>query len=253
MVKLLGLSTGFSGKAVTQSCNLHINQGEILSLIGPNGCGKTTLLKPIAGLIAPLSGKIEICSRDISSYSRKELAQIMAFLPQIRAVPNIDVQTLVSHGRFPHLKFSRRMTERDRQQIELAMEMTGVSDLRRRNVSSLSGGERQRVYIAMTLAQEAKLLIWDEPTTYLDLNCQFDILELAKKLNIQGITIVMSMHDVSAALEYSHSVCVMGRKGEICSVDSPNSIFASGIIEELYNVSAAEIEKNNRKLYFFYR
>lgn len=253
MIELNNVTTGFHSYPVSSNIDFTINDDALISVIGPNGCGKTTLLKTIAGLLHPLKGSININGISLYELSKRSLARQVSFLPQVRSVPDINVETLVSHGRFPHLKFSRQMTVYDKECVERAMELTNITNLRRRNLSTLSGGERQKVYIAMTVAQGTPVVIWDEPTTFLDISCQFDILELAGKLNQNGIAIVMAIHDLPSALSYSKSICIMDTNKRIVMHDTAKAVYSSGIIDRIYNISSSVHEHAGKTHYFFFK
>jgi len=241
MVECKGISTGYSGTIVSQNVNLSVSEGEIFTMIGPNGCGKTTLLKTMAGLLPLKEGEVRLKGKGLSAYSARQLALCRSYLPQLRDTPDITVNALVSHGRFPYLGFSRQISSRDRESVESAMEIMGISHLRHKKLWELSGGQRQRVYLAMTVAQETPLLLWDEPTTYLDINSRLSIMELAKTLNQQGKTIIMTLHDLSDALTVSHRVCLMDERGAVVITASPEQVFGSGEIDQVFGVRSERV------------
>lgn len=242
MLECLSLSTGYPGVLVSDKLELTVRRGEILSLIGPNGCGKTTLLKTMAGLLPPLDGSIRLDGMDFRQMSERELARQRAYLPQVRETPDLTVGALVAHGRFPHMGFSRQMTDMDKQFVARAMDITGISSWRDRRLRQLSGGQCQRVYLTMTVAQGTPLLLWDEPTTYLDINNRLAIMELAKRLNRSGKTIVMTLHDLSDALTVSDRVCLMDERGSLLIVDTPESVFRSGEIDQVFSVRSEQVK-----------
>lgn len=241
MVECSALCTGYGETRVSGGLDLSVQKGEILALIGPNGCGKTTLLKTMAGLLPPKGGTVRLEGRAVTEMTERELARTRAYLPQLRETPELTVGALVSHGRFPHLGFSRKMTAHDRLCVERAMEMTGVAQWREKKLKALSGGQRQRVYLAMTVAQETPLLLWDEPATYLDVNNRLWIMELAKELNRAGKTIVMTLHDLSDALTVSHRVCLMDAAGGIRGTGVPEELFRSGEIDLVFGVRSEQV------------
>ena len=191
MLELRGIAAGYGGTPVLREISFTVPKGSLTALIGPNGCGKTTLLRAAARQLPLLAGEILLDGRPVSSYGRTEFARKAAFMPQVRSVPAITAGALVAHGRFPHLGFSRRLRPEDRAAVQAAMEATGVADWANRDLRALSGGERQRVYLAMALAQDTDLILLDEPTTYLDPGRQFELLDLIASLPGRGKTVVM--------------------------------------------------------------
>lgn len=241
MLDCVGLTTGYGSSPISRSIDLHVEPGELFTLIGPNGCGKTTLLKTMAGLLPPLEGTIQLEGSPLDRLSQRELARKRAYLPQLREVPDITVEALVGHGRFPYLGFSRQMTRTDREALEEAMVLTGVAQWRGRRVSELSGGQRQRVYLAMTVAQDTPVLLWDEPTTYLDVNHRLELMELARKLNRAGRTLIMTLHDLADALAISHRVCLMDRTGAVAALGTPDEVFESRAIDRVFAVHSERV------------
>ena len=203
MIELKHITAGYQGGVVLRDVSLTIPAGRITTLIGPNGCGKTTLLRVAARQLTPSAGQVLAAGRPVEDYDRREFARFASLMPQVRDVPAITVERLVAHGRFPYLGLSRRMRPEDRQQVARAMQAAGVEQWRGRDLRELSGGERQRAYIAMALAQDTRIILLDEPTTYLDLGVQFEILGLLQRLNEQGKAIVMVLHDLAQALRVS--------------------------------------------------
>lgn len=241
MLDCVNLSTGYGKRTISEQINLSVEEGELFALIGPNGCGKTTLLKTMVGLLPPIGGSVALNGSDLTTVPPRVLARQRAYLPQLREVPDISVEALVGHGRFPYLGFSRQMTAHDRSQLEIAMELTGVSQWRHQPISTLSGGQRQRVYLAMTVAQDTPLLLWDEPATYLDVNNRLELMDLARRLNAAGKTIVMTLHDLSDALTLSHRVCLMDRQGAIAAFGAPDEVYASGALDRVFGVQSERV------------
>lgn len=235
MIECKNICAGYRNVTILHDLTFTIPTGGLVSIIGPNGCGKTTLLRTMAKQIPPQSGTVLYDGVNIATISRKDLARTAAFLPQVRPIPSISVQALVSHGRFPHLGFSRTLRPEDRIAVQRAMEQTGITPWANRSLDSLSGGERQRVYLAMALAQETDIIFLDEPTTYLDLHYQFDLLELLQQLQRSGKTIVMVLHDLSSALRYSTQVVLMDQ-GQLLFSDSPQALRNTDLLAQTFHV-----------------
>lgn len=250
ILSLSHVSAAYSGREVVTDISFEIARGEILSLAGPNGCGKSTLLKVASGQMKPSSGDISLCGRAIAGIPIKERALIVSVLPQVRSIPEITVERLVMHGRFPHLGMSRRPGKEDYDKVEAAIELTGISEFRNRDIRELSGGERQRVYIAMAVAQDTELIFLDEPTTFLDPGHQFEILELIKRLNRQGKTIVAVLHDLPQALSYSDRVAVMN-EGKLLRLGTPSEIFDSAVFDTLFGITGHRTVDGASEAYYF--
>ena len=239
MLELRNISVGYAAP-VLQGVSFAARPGTLTALVGRNGCGKTTLLRAMAGQ-QPFTGEILLDGRSLRDYKRKELAQHLAFLPQARTVPDIRVQNLVEHGRFPYLGFSRRMTPQDHDAVALAMEQAGVTAWQDRYLNELSGGQRQRVYLAMALAQGGQTLLLDEPMTYLDAAAQFRFLELLRSLAAQGRTIVLVLHDLAQALQYCNAVAVLDG-GQLSAFDAPAAIYAQKALDPIFRVTLCRTE-----------
>lgn len=184
--------------------------------------------------------------------TNKETAKVISYLPQNRDIPNIRVYDLVMHGRFPYLGFPRIPANEDKLKVREALYTLGIEKYRNKNIRELSGGQRQKVYIAMVLAQDTDVVFLDEPTTYLDINHQLEILEIVKNLKKMGKTVVMVIHDLNSALTFSDMVCLMD-KGGVVIYDKPQAIYESGKIEEIFNVKCHEVGASDKyeKQYIF--
>ena len=235
MLELRGIAAGYGGTPVLREVSFTVPKGSLTALIGPNGCGKTTLLRAAARQLPLLAGEILLDGRPVSSYGRTEFARKAAFMPQVRSVPAITAGALVAHGRFPHLGFSRRLRPEDRAAVQAAMEATGVADWANRDLRALSGGERQRVYLAMALAQDTDLILLDEPTTYLDPGRQFELLDLIASLPGRGKTVVMVLHDLSHALRYSTQLLLL-EQGQLVQRGTPEELYAGGQLDRVFGI-----------------
>ena len=235
MLELRGIAAGYGGTPVLREVSFTVPKGSLTALIGPNGCGKTTMLRAAARQLPLLAGEILLDGRPVSSYGRTEFARKAAFMPQVRSVPAITAGALVAHGRFPHLGFSRRLRPEDRAAVQAAMEATGVADWANRDLRALSGGERQRVYLAMALAQDTDLILLDEPTTYLDPGRQFELLDLIASLPGRGKTVVMVLHDLSHALRYSTQLLLL-EQGRLVQRGTPEELYAGGQLDRVFGI-----------------
>lgn len=242
----------YGQKEVLKSIEFKINDGEITTIIGPNGSGKSTMIKVLSRCLNPYKGSIYLDGENLKNIRTKKIAEKIAILPQIRNLTSdITVEELVSHGRYPHLGFRKILKSKDKEIVEWAMKKTGLIDFKNREVITLSGGERQRAWIAMTLAQRPKILILDEPTTFLDISYQLEVLELIKELNTSlGLTVIMVLHDLNQAARYSDNIHVLD-KGRICEWGPPDKILRSDLIKKVFKIQANIYEDEiNQCLYF---
>ncbi|ELC8442373.1 ABC transporter ATP-binding protein [Clostridium perfringens] len=243
------LNISYGSIDIVKDLNLKIPKGKITTIIGSNGCGKSTVLKTIARILTPKSGEIYINEKSIKEQSSKELAKTMAVLPQSPQAPNgLTVEELIAYGRFPHQKGFGKLKKEDKEIIEWALEATGLIEFRERDIEDLSGGQRQRAWIAMALAQQTDILILDEPTTYLDLAHQLEILNLLKELNEkQGTTIVMVIHELNNAARFADYMIGM-KSGKIACEGTAYEVMTKDNLKELFNIDAEIIQdpRNNR-------
>lgn len=238
-LEAIDIKAKYGEKLVLKNVNIKICDKEIVTIIGPNGSGKSTLIKVLSRCLKPSEGKVLVEDTDINNISTKDIAKKVAILPQTKHVSHdITVEGLVSYGRYPHLKFRQRLSSIDWEIIDWSMEKTGLQDLRHRYVNRLSGGERQRAWIAMALCQKPEILILDEPTTYLDISYQLEVLELVKELNQSlGLTVVMVLHDLNQAARYSDNIYVL-KNGEIFQQGNPKNIIQSNILKDVFRIEA---------------
>lgn len=250
MLEIHNLSAGYPGKPVLQELNLTIPQGTVSVIAGPNGCGKSTLLKALAGIL-PSKGEIRLDGQRLTGLPPQERAKRIAYLPQSRQIPDISVRRLVLHGRFPYLSYPRRYREEDRQIAERAMAQMGVTSLADRSLAALSGGQRQKACIAMILAQETPVVLLDEPTTYLDIAHQMQLMDISRQLAQQGKTVVLVLHDLALALERADHLVVMGADSRILSQGSPESVWESGCLKDAFQVDVRRIRTPDGWKYYY--
>lgn len=233
------ISVGYYDLLVIDGLNVTIPEQKITTIIGPNGCGKSTLLKAISRLLKTKKGTVYLDGKAIHQLPTKEIAKKMAILPQTAEAPaGLTVFELVSYGRYPHRKGIGTLKKEDMDQIMWALEVTGLSELKNRPIDALSGGQRQRAWIAMSLAQDTEILILDEPTTYLDMAHQLDILLLLKQLNEQEKrTIVMVLHDLNHASRFSDYMIAM-KAGKIVTEGPPEKVMTSENLEKVFDIRA---------------
>ena len=233
------ISVRLGRSPVLSEVTLSIPRGTVTAIIGPNGSGKSTLLRALARLLRPETGSVLLDGAAIARMSPAHVARQTAMLPQSPgAVPGMTVQELVEQGRYPHTGPLRMRSDRDHAAVERALEITSSSRFRHRLLDSLSGGERQRVWIALALAQEPRILLLDEPTTFLDLNHQIQVLNLIKALNReQGLTVVMVLHDLNQASQYAERLVVLNG-GRIVEEGPPAAVIREDVLASVFSVRA---------------
>lgn len=242
MIDVQSLTIRYSDRTIVSNFSLEVQEGEIVSIIGPNGSGKSTILKGLSRSIPCESGRICIANHEISSLSNKQVSRIMCMLCQSNTCPlDMTVKELVGYGRVPHKKWYERFDSSDEEVIQWALEQTGLLPYGDRLIVSLSGGEAQRAWIAMALAQRPKVLLLDEPTTYLDIAHQLEVLELISRLNRKlNLTVVMVLHDLNHAGAYSDKIAVI-KSGVMREYGPPQKVLTPRLIREVYGVES-EVE-----------
>nr|MDT0657328.1 ABC transporter ATP-binding protein [Micromonospora sp. DSM 115978] len=227
---------GYDKRVISRDLSVAIPDESFTVIVGPNACGKSTLLRGLSRLLKPLTGQVVLDGADINSFKTKEVARRVGLLPQTSIAPDgITVADLVARGRYPHQGFLRQWTHNDEQVVARAMEQTAVTDLSGRLVDELSGGQRQRVWVAMALAQHADILLLDEPTTFLDIAHQIELLELFTDLNRAGHTLVAVLHDLNHAARYgSHLIAV--KDGQIVAEGPPDEVVTAELVEEVFGL-----------------
>ncbi|WP_411553053.1 ABC transporter ATP-binding protein [Paenibacillus lautus] len=232
-----GLGLSYGGDFIFENLDLTVPIGKITVFIGSNGCGKSTLLRSMARLLKPQRGSVVLNGADIASMSTKDVARKLAILPQGPTAPEgLTVMQLVKQGRYPYQSWLRQWSREDEEAVTAALESTGLTELADRTVDSLSGGQRQRAWIAMTLAQETPIILLDEPTTYLDLTHQIEVLDLLYDLNAkEQRTIVMVLHDINLACRYADHIVAI-RDGSIKAKGKPEDIINSELMQTVFQL-----------------
>lgn len=241
-IKASKLSAGYSDSLVFSDFNIKIPKGKITTLIGSNGSGKSTILKTMSRLITPTEGLVSLEGKSIHNMPTKLVAQNLALLPQGAQTPSgITVVDLVEYGRFPYRRKISGLKLEDKKIIEWALSCTNMTEFADREMDQLSGGQRQRGWIAMALAQKTNILFLDEPTTYLDISHQLEILQLLRKLNIeQGVSIAMVLHDLNHAIMFSDYLIAI-KEGKVHSTGSPEDVIVPQTLREVFDVEAEVI------------
>ncbi len=232
-----GLTLGYGGSDIVHDLDLEVPDGKVTVIVGANGCGKSTLLRGLVRLLKPRSGAVELDGTPLSAWNSTEVARIMGLLPQNPVAPDgITVADLVGRGRYPHQGWFRRWNAEDDAAVEAALTATNTADLAGRTLAELSGGQRQRVWVAMALAQDTDLVLLDEPTTFLDICHQVDLLELLHDLNTDhGKTIVMVLHDLNLACRYAHHVVAM-KSGHIVVQGAPSEVVTAELVHDVFGL-----------------
>ena len=235
------VSFGYGERKLFEGFSLAIPEGGITAVLGPNGCGKSTLLALAEGMLKPSRGAVLLSGTDTLPLSAKERARLLAMLPQVHRTPSMKVRDLVACGRYVHMGPFGQLEKADWDKVDEAISLMGLEGLRDRNARKLSGGERQRAFLAMTVAQGARTLLLDEPTTYLDVRAALDLMQLVRRLaDEQGTTIVCVTHDVDLALRFSDGICVLGsaRPTQLLAEGAPEEIAGSSVLAASLGISA---------------
>ncbi len=238
-----GVRLGYDGQVVVADLSMDVPDGKVTAIIGPNACGKSTLLRAMARLLRPHRGSVILDGEDIHRLATRDVARRLGLLPQSPISPEgILVADLVSRGRTPHQKLFQHWSKSDEDAVVAALTATDTLDLAERPVDQLSGGQRQRVWIAMAIAQQTDLLLLDEPTTFLDIAHQIDVLDLVDQLNTeQGRTVVVVLHDLNLACRYANHLVAM-RDGAIVAAGEPSEVITAARVEEVFGLECQIIE-----------
>jgi iron complex transport system ATP-binding protein len=237
------VTLSYDQNIITQDLSIRIPEGKFSVIVGPNGCGKSTLLRAMSRLLEPTSGQVLLNGKNIHALATRDVAKILGLLPQSAIAPDgIKVVDLVARGRFPHQKWFQPWREQDQDAVDAAMKATSITEFAQLNVDQLSGGQRQRVWVAMALAQETPLLLLDEPTTYLDIAHQIELMDLFQDLNrLQGHTIVAVLHDLNHACRYADNLIAM-KSGQVVATGTPNDIVTETLIETVFGLPCIILE-----------
>ena len=252
MIKLENISFSYNKKKeFIQDLSLEFKSGEITTILGPNGSGKSTLLHMMSTYLKPKSGKIYLGDKDLGKLKQKEIAKYISCVYQENEAPDdITVRDLVSFGRNIYSSVKKEDKEENKRMIDFALKATGIEEIQDKKVVNLSGGQKQRAFIAMSLAQNTEVLLLDEPTTYLDIYHQIEILEVVKSLNEKyNITIVMVLHDLNQAINYSHNSVKM-KNGNLIKQGKATEVLNEQTIKDVYNVSGYIHKEDNEEIYF---
>lgn len=250
MIRIEGLYAGYGKSGVLKDICLSCERGRITSLIGPNGSGKSTLLKTVMGILDIDSGDIKVDGVSVKDMNERERAKKIAYLSQEKNIPDISVERMVLHGRFPYLSYPRRYTARDIASAEAAMKKMGIYDIAKKPLSKLSGGTRRKVYIAMALCGGSDVLLLDEPDAYLDIAQKIKMAEIYRELAKEGKTVLTVSHDIIAAVKNSDMIAVMN-EGRIVEYATPEAIASSGIIKKVFGVELLPINNGERTEYCY--
>lgn len=239
IINVNSVKVGYESKIIIEDLSLEIKKGTITTIIGENGCGKSTLLKTIGRVLSPKSGEVFVEGKNIHKTNTKQIAQIIGMLPQSPTAPNgLTVQEIVEYGRFPHKKSNGKLNAEDHAIVDWALSETDLSEFKERNLNSLSGGQRQRVWIAMVIAQKTDVILLDEPTTYLDMAYQLEVLQLVERLNKErGTTVIMVLHDINQASRFSCEL-VMLKNGAIVVQGAPKEVMTNENLRKVFNIDA---------------
>lgn len=236
-----GVRLAYDQRVIAERLDVEITPGSFTVIVGPNACGKSTLLRAMARLLKPTAGQILLDGKAIAQQSPKQVARKLGLLPQTSIAPDgIRVIDLVARGRHPHQSMLRQWSREDRAAVDSALELTGTDALRNRFVDELSGGQRQRVWVAMLLAQESPTMLLDEPTTFLDIAHQYDLLKLFARLNAEGRTIVAVLHDLNQAARFADTI-VMMRDGEVVATGTPADVVTADNVERVFGLPCTVI------------
>jgi iron complex transport system ATP-binding protein len=241
VLEIKDLHAGYPGKPVLKGIDLTVPAGTVTAVVGPNGCGKSTLLKAVCGLLPPAAGDVKMNGTSLRNVSGTERAKQVAYLPQERQIPEITALRMVLHGRFPYLSYPRRYRAEDLRIAREAMARMNLEEQEQTPVGELSGGMRQKVYIAMVLAQDTAAVLMDEPTTFLDVAHQLQMMEEAAQMARAGKSVLLVLHDLTLTMQYCDRIAVM-EDGVIVAEGTPEEIWESGCVDRVFGVTLCRVQ-----------
>ena len=249
MVELKHVDVGYPSRPILHDISLNFPVGQVTVLLGPNGSGKSSLLKTALGLLPKQGGEIYLDGTPLEKLTAGEIARKAAYLSQSRNVPSITAGRMVLHGRFPYLSYPRRYRPEDYEMVRHCLEQVHALDLADRKMEELSGGQRQKIYLAMALAQDTESIFMDEPTTYLDVRHQLDVMEIAQKLARQGRAVVLVLHDLGLALRCADRVAVLA-DGGLAQAGSPEEVYRSGVLDRIFEIRVRRVQTEDGWQYY---
>lgn len=250
MIELRNLSAGYGREPVLSDISMELTPGKVLALLGPNGCGKSTLLKTILGLQPKLGGEILADGSPTDEITPRQLAQKVTYLAQSRNTPNISARRMVLHGRFPYLSYPRRYRREDYEMVEKALQWADAAAFADHSMEELSGGQRQKVYLAMALAQDTETILMDEPTTFLDVAHQLEVMATARRLAKEGRAVLLVLHDLCLALRWADEAAVLAGGGLLFR-GTAGEAFESGVLDQTFGVRLARVETEGGWQYYY--
>lgn len=250
MIELKNLCAGYGGRDVVHGVSLSFPPGRVAALLGPNGCGKSTILRTVLGLSPKSGGEVLMDGVPLEALSPRERALKAAYLAQSRTVPNITARKMVLHGRFPHLSYPRRYRKEDDEAVDRALDWADARDIAHRPMGELSGGQRQKIYLAMALAQDAPAILMDEPTAFLDVGHQLEVMAVARRLAQEGRAVVMVLHDLPLALRGADDAALLSG-GKLVIRGTTEEVYASGHLDRVFGVALRRMETDGGWQYYY--
>lgn len=250
MIEVKDLSAGYGRQAVLRDVSMKLAPGRVSVLLGPNGCGKSTLLRTILGLQPKLAGEVLVGGIPSGRITPRQMAQRVTYLAQSRNTPNISARSMVLHGRFPYLSYPRRYRKEDFEMVEKALRWADALAFADRSMEELSGGQRQKIYLAMALAQDTETILMDEPTTFLDVAHQLEVMRTARRLADEGRAVLMVLHDLCLALRWADEAAVLA-DGGLCFCGTPEEAFESRVLDGVFGIRLDRVMTKSGWQYYY--